>query len=150
MVSETVNLGHIILSFDDLTNKQKEEIKGIGLEFKVDGNNFLVKREDEDNYSIINLNGLDFNWKETLLGVKNSLEKDYDYVDLKGSDGWLPTFRLDEDGNLFVNDGNKLTTDMIYTKNETEEILKTKADKIDVDDLKQRIMNLEELENIIG
>ncbi len=150
MVSETVNLGHIILSFDDLTNKQKEEIKGIGLEFKVDGNNFLVKREDEDTYSIINLNGLDFNWKETLLGVKNSLEKDYDYVDLKGSDGWLPTFRLDEDGNLFVNDGNKLTTDMIYTKNETEEILKTKADKIDVDDLKQRIMNLEELENIIG
>ena len=82
--------------------------------------------------------------------MKNSLEKDYDYVDLKGSDGWLPTFRLDEDGNLFVNDGNKLTTDMIYTKNETEEILKTKADKIDVDDLKQRIMNLEELENIIG
>lgn len=150
MVSETVNLGHIILSFDDLTNKQKEEIKGISLEFKVDGNNFLVKREDEDNYSIISLNGLDFNWKETLLGVKNSLEKDYDYVDLKGSDGWLPTFRLDEDGNLFVNDGNKLTTDMIYTKNETEEILKTKADKIDVDDLKQRIMNLEELENIIG
>lgn len=150
MVSETVNLGHIILSFDDLTNKQKEEIKGIGLEFKVDGNNFLVKREDEDTYSIINLNGLDFNWKETLLGVKNSLEKDYDYVDLKGNDGWLPTFRLDEDGNLFVNDGNKLTTDMIYTKNETEEILKTKADKIDVDDLKQRIMNLEELENIIG
>jgi hypothetical protein len=135
MVSETVNLGRVTLKFEDLTENEKESLKGAGFDYKVEGNNFFFKREDEDTYSLISLNGLDYKWDGTSLGVKNSDENNYSFVNLKGEDGWIPCFRLDSEGNLYVNDGNSLKSENIYTKTEVQEI---------VDELKERIKSLEE------
>ena len=74
---------------------------GIGLEYEIEGTALKIKREDEPDYTIVDLqgpqgeqgikgdtgNGLEFDWQETKLGVRVAGTEEYTYVDLKGEKG---------------------------------------------------------------
>lgn len=101
MVKETVTLGDVVgdglqYHWDNTklgikTESEIEytytELKGESLILEVEDNVVKLRLENDEQYKIITLNGLDYLWDGTKLGVKNTNENTYNYVDLKGATG---------------------------------------------------------------
>lgn len=70
--------------------------QGFSLEFLWDGTSLGVKREDQDQYTFVNLKGdkgdtglgLEYSWDGTSLGVRVEGDSQYTFVNLKGEQGY--------------------------------------------------------------
>ena len=106
MAEIETNVGNVILAFEDLSAAQKNDIRGASFEYKIENTTFYFKRTDETEWQSINLEGLDFKWNGTQLGVKNSSETRYTYTELRGETGYF-TPSIDSEGNIsWTNNGN--------------------------------------------